>query len=424
MAAIGPHVEQYESTEEELEYAECSASSGLSGLDGARKKKCPSPESIVGLRHGGLVRMAMTRQELLSEIKNFSYRVQMGDGEGKRTDELFLILGKNGAQSAIGTRGPEWNAHSTMLGLKGFHVLSWTSKMDAPSFSLPAGSAAVGGACPGAVAGQTTDADNGSLIPMASLIRQKTGYANPPDDVRWYADSICQSCYAEKGNYYYSSKQLGGMLIYQWVRQSLRDNNGEEFVRLMIQAINLGQVEGHTYPPLERPRKMGGYPYKRFFRIHDAGDFFSPPYIAAWKRIANAFLPGNRYGHEPILFWAPSRIWATPWGVKAVNQFNTPIGNLIIRPSAYHTNTDAFHFQERGQGTKKGLGTGWSAGSAVTPKDNIPSQHAKGAFQWNCPAYDGAEKVSCLSAPKGPDGKPTCRACWVMPEMTINYKFH
>jgi len=412
MAAITPHVEEYESTPEELKYAECSSGTGLGSLAG---RSCPSATEIVSLRHGKNVRMGMTRQALEAEIsdmrqRGISVRAQFGTSDGKNKNELFLVLvNRDGTPARVGSRGPEWNSH--IEGLGNFKVLAWTSKMDAPSFSLPAGAQEVGGACPGAVAGQATSVNNSSFAEQARLVQLKTKYTVAPKSPVWFADAICDGCYAGVGNYAYASKQLAALLLFAWTKQAITNARpraydgapSNEFVELMVEAIDRA---AYVSDRLSKQHKV------RFFRIHDSGDFFNPRYLQAWKDIANRFLRNNPEGREPVIFWAPTRIWATPWGDEAVKRINTPANNLVIRPSAYHINTAALP-----------SGPGYAAGSTVTAKGHIEQAKADGAFEWNCPAYDGAQDHSCTAA-KAPGGKPGCRACWTLPDMTINYKLH
>lgn len=437
MAAITPHLEEYDSDEDELEYAECSQPSGLGSLSG---RACPTPLSIVEKRHGNLVRMTMTRQALEEEIaelgrRGFSLRAQFGDAKGANKNELFLVLldreGRPGAQ--VGSRGPEWNSHLEKLGAGGFKALSWTSKMDAPSFSLPSGANEQGGSCRGATAGQTTSVQAKSFVPMADLIRKRTGYDAAPGSAKWFADSVCESCYAGVGNYAYSSKQLAASLLLVWTRQSIKTPRprafdgapSSEFVELMVEAIDRAE---YVSDRLSRANRV------RFFRIHDSGDFFSPAYLKAWKEVANRFLPGNPEGRAPVVFWAPTRIWATPWGDDAVRAINasTPSlvtsglaanvrafwadlggNNLVIRPSVYHINMPA----------PPAL-PGYAAGSTVTAAGQISANEQAGAFEWNCPAYNSANAKHSCTASVSPSGEKGCRACWVLPEMTINYKLH
>lgn len=440
MAAITPHLEEYESDREELEYAECLGGPvGLRGLGAS--KSCPTPLQIVEKRHSNLVRMTMTRQALEAEIamlgSEYGYRLraQFGKADGSDPNELYLVLvdrdGKPGAP--VRNRGPEWNSHLERLGSGGFKVLSWTSKMDAPSFSLPSGSKDQGGSCPGAIAGQTTSARDKGFVPMANLIKAKTGYDAPAGSVKWFADSVCESCYAGVGNYAYSSKQLAASLLLVWTRQAIRTPmrraydkaESNEFVEFMVEAIDRAKYVSDRWS-----RQFG----VRFFRVHDSGDMENKAYLRAWKTIANRFLPGNAERRVPVIFWAPTRIWATEWGDAAVREINgsTPAfstermrphvrafwerlegNNLILRPSVYHINMPA---PERS--------AGYAAGSTVTAAGHIEQNKASGAFEWNCPAYNSANAKHSCTAAKAPDDDEGCRACWIAPDLTINYKLH
>lgn len=82
---------------------------------------------------------------------------------------------------------PAWNPPASKNVTK-FSLLSWTSKMGTPSFSLPAGATAMGGSCPGANAGQTTTT-KAAAESLAPLISKKIG--------GWpvrLAQAICQRC--------------------------------------------------------------------------------------------------------------------------------------------------------------------------------------------------------------------------------------
>jgi hypothetical protein len=234
---------------------------------------------------------------------------------------------------------------------------------------------------------------------------------------------VVSNCYAEGGNYAYSSKQLAAMLIFAWTKQALADGT---FVPVMTEVIGHADFllegqresekarlkraakEGEAYVDVPRWNVTAESPRygRRFFRIHDSGDFFSARYLAAWKQVADAL--------SDIVFWAPTRIWATPWGIDAVNRVNASPRNLIIRPSAYHINTARL----------PELGPGWAQPSTVFDKTHIGEAAQARAFDWNCPAYDSQnENHSCRSA-TAPDHQQGCRACWVHPEMAVNYKLH
>lgn len=108
-------------------------------------------------------------------------------------------------------------------------LLTNTSKMPCPSWSLPAGKA-----CPGAKYGE---------------------------------GSICGQCYATKGNYGVPMVKHVQHERFTWTLALMKSPAGQDaFVEYMARAI-----------------KATGLPY---FRVHDSGDLFSPAYTRCWQRIA------------------------------------------------------------------------------------------------------------------------------------------
>lgn len=257
---------------------------------------------------------------------------------------------------------------------------------------------------------------------------------NVGDEHQFVANGITISnCYATGGQYSTGQVQYAQVLRFLWARQAIDlpatapDGSASTvFIETMVYAIQNANYKlgGGKNLPAEPTGR-------RFFRIHDSGDFFSKKYLQQWKEITRR-LPD-------ITFWAPSRIWATGWGVDAVNDFNTPPENFIIRPSAYEVNEPG----------PPALGTGWAGASTVisassnlgmTPEreEYVYSiatrvQPRLGGpdprYTWNCQAYaTNDQKHTCRKAVAppglgGPDGKG-CRACWLAPNEIINYTLH
>ncbi len=108
-------------------------------------------------------------------------------------------------------------------------LLTNTSKMPCPSWSLPAGKA-----CPGAKYGE---------------------------------GSICGQCYAAKGSYGHKIVRHAQQERFTWTLALMKSQAGQDaFVEYMSRAI-----------------ESIGSPY---FRVHDSGDLFSPAYVKCWQRIA------------------------------------------------------------------------------------------------------------------------------------------
>jgi len=218
-------------------------------------------------------------------------------------------------------------------------VFSATSKMSAPSFSLPAGNPRVAGTC------------------IMAAVEPQRGYTD--------AQTICNVCYATSANYGYPESMGSNHIRKMWVEQSLKKGNFVEEMTAAISAyaryskqggyseskdvdsdeessgtrrsLELGVWENSSkkirlpspdanpqYADNTRIRFASDLklPFKDtrsyfvsknlnegqvcgFLRIHDAGDFTTRnmvAYIRSWGEVARR-LPG-------VQFWAPTRVWA------------------------------------------------------------------------------------------------------------------
>lgn len=384
---------------------------------------------------------------------------------------------------------PPWSPLSQILGT--VELLANVEKMKCPSFSLPAGTAYFGGSCPGAKAGMTIEPE--ATLRGVSSIRKNivrlTGFPEDASTDKWYSMAICQYCYAIKGNYGYFSKQVAQVALMRWTDAAVKNGT---FVSTMIRAIE--ESPHHINDPRDR-RHLEPFGYKRVFRLHDAGDFYSAAYVAAWKQIADHFRVGGK--GTPTLFWAPSRLWAAGTGggrdwlsvfakYDPATRRQYQISNMVIRPSAFHSNTRA-PLPVRGEvagstvhTTEEKSEAEWAMympnaltpvvhrrayGAAPPRKKNAPpppemseeERRRAGIVeratwqllpgqgqptQWNpqmgqfptpvgdaifhyiCPASrKEAKKKTCLDV-IGPDGKQGCRACWVYQDAVISYHIH
>jgi hypothetical protein len=326
---------------------------------------------------------------------------------------------------------PSWNPPASK-GVMKFSLLSWTSKMGTPSFSLPAGTTAMGGSCPGAAAGQTTTTKSAAEA-LAPLVSKKIG--------GWpvrLVQAICQHCYAEGGQYATGLVQFAQMVRYAWTRAAVEDGSFIEVMDWAVKHANYhldgkgkerkeeldlttGEIKREAFTPT---RERDG---EKYFRIHDSGDFYGVRYLAAWQEIARR--------NTDVTFWAPSRTWMLPnFNTQARS---TPV-NLILRPSAYHINEPAPRTAPEGTPANDAyLGPGWAAGTTaykdvLKPKGPMVggARHAPGGigptkpYDWDCQAYNTeSDNVTCREA-KAPDGKDGCRVCWKHPELEVNYTLH
>jgi hypothetical protein len=155
-------------------------------------------------------------------------------------------------------------------------LLTNASKMPAPTFSLPAGKGA-GKACPWS----TTEGE----------------------------DSICGSCYAQKGNYRYIAVENAAQVRYTWTLEALRSPEGmSRWVETMVSAIEATGT--------------------RYFRWHDSGDIFSPVYAHMMLQVIQRT--------PDVAHWIPTRAYRAPW--VAILRMIAAEPNATLRPSALHFN--------------------------------------------------------------------------------------
>lgn len=403
MAAIKPHLAQDdEVTELESRYWDCSRSRGeLEGLGRdvhEAAQTCPSPFRLIDASHAELVTLAFTRKVIVEQLEG-----RIITPKYKEDGEVALYIDKP-------ISGPTWNP---MLQVGSTRMLSWTSKMGTPSFSIPSGVTESGGACPGATAGQSLVSPE-LRAKAAKLLLPVLQY--PGETLKLdLAKAVCGTCYATGGQYGTASVQFHEIVRYAWARKAINedvdgqrlgigaDRINSSFAQAMIEAINRTDFD--------MTKEGAHWKGQRFFRLHDSGDFFSIPYLRAWKAVAEHFHPKRH--DNPIIFWAPTRIWALGKGiVDEVNRINGGDSNLKIRPSAYHVNQ---HGPEK-------LGPGWSSPSTVYDYEGKAIAEGK-TFDWDCKAYESAKGPSCRGA-SDPKGRIGCRACWVNPELRINYTLH
>lgn len=161
-------------------------------------------------------------------------------------------------------------------------VLTVTSKMPSPSYSLPAHKA-----CPNA---------NGS---------------------------ICENCYAGKGCYQYRAVVEAQNTRFDWTRKCMQSPEGiEEFVSVMVAAISYVGVS--------------------YFRGHDSGDFFSVQYVKAWTRICAA-LPDIKFWFPTREWQSKASTELLPVLNPRIDSLRAlaALSNVTLRPSALNVGDEA-----------------------------------------------------------------------------------
>lgn len=212
-------------------------------------------------------------------------------------------------------------------------LLTAASKMPGAAFSLPAIKS-----CPGAKFGS-------GMICGAVKSDPKT-----------------HSCYATKGLHRMPNVTNAFAVRYAWVMVCMASVDGwTSFVDTMVNAI---RADGRKY-----------------FRIHESGDFFNARYARAWVAIAQR-LPD-------VQFWAPTRCYhgATARTILPVLVELNALPNVSVRPSALGVNDPA------------PVVAGLSAGTGVKHED------------FNCPA--STQGNACVD----------CRACWGT-DTEVYYRLH
>jgi hypothetical protein len=321
-----------------------------------------------------------------------------------------------------------------------------TGKMSCMSFSLPAGPAdkKTAGTCSAAVEsvvsgleGREKGFDEEQHQTLVGRGQEKT--------------YICDICYAGKNNYLlYRTISITQKFRHEWTKLAIGTDpemsplpKGKERVRqepLLDFDKETGEllhpVKLYTFFETEVVRALSHLQKRkvserlmekaidtRFFRVHDAGDFFDVSYYRAWCRIAAYFnwkldeSTGEwvkRRGRERMIFWAPTRQWVfSDWRDQFVEY--PPPPNFSIRPSGLFVKSNA--------PTIEAL----ASGSMSIPAD------PEVVFQ--CPAYQGSNATTCMAniphskaeraKKRGEVAEPqVCRHCWVKPESEVNYWTH
>jgi hypothetical protein len=258
-------------------------------------------------------------------------------------------------------------------------LFTFTSKMNCPSFSLPAGPCDLGGTC--------APSREGDIDPYeVAKFHQDIAERDPGSFF------ICDECYAGRGMYDGMFNVAANQIItLEWSELTL---DMGIFVEEMVSAID--------YIGLPQFRAWGksNMVDPRFFRIHDSGEFYSERYYAAWVDICNQ-LPD-------VHFWAPTRLWVYPEWREIFMDYPAP-ENLSLRPSALAVGM----LPPRGFDPRMNL----AAGSMSTP--GFPPEDV-----WNCPASSkedpGWKEGACLDNSSG----RKCRRCWVAPDLEVSYWTH
>lgn len=404
---------------------------GLSGLGDSAKAQLTA-EQMVAASNIEQTRLLYTRTLLQQELAKRTFRLVRRGGNIKI--ELSEAFNKDTIP---------WARSSSNI--RTLSLFSTNSKMRCPTFDLPAGAEKVGGTCPAAGPAQTTSLAGEK--PSSGIVDSSRSLPvlryDPSIPYRLH-EAVCLYCYATGGKYGEPTVQIAELVKYAVVQAALSSPElREAFIRAVVWQIpNLpydrwlvGKITKRdasgndddsdevaedaeatvTREDVESPEaileRMGRFG-RNVVRIHSAGDFFSPEYAEMWLEIANRL--HDQYGRQYTL-WAPTRTHVLTgrfqkfWRDAAAEHRIPP--NFVIRPSAYHLGDPAPEVFALSGGT-----------SVLTPSDAAVSKGTK--FDHQCGVYDLARgNKTCVDA-IGPDNQKGCRACWVRPDLRINYVAH
>lgn len=358
----------------------------LGGLGDAQKP----PENPLTKSHTELSALVWKRQIITDEIAKQTFTLE---DSGK---EVSIIASPGFDVQLV----PWWKISGEKLQTK-FALFSTNKKMKCPTFDLPAGSDSIGGACPGAVQGQSVSQISGKLLDGRQVDLQT---------------AVCQRCYASGGKYSEVSVQLRELVIYAFVRRMMLASKGEDKEVVLARREQLREVLVFTI--LNRLSHLHSKEaFEKFkikpVRVHSSGDFFQPDYLHLWLDVARDLQNPDVENNDPtIRLWAPTRTnvaWPQEWK-KLAGKIPS---NFSIRASAYHVGDTAPDLVD---GASKGT-------SVLIPAQSEDEKGKK--FDWQCPVYavEKASDKTCRDA-IGPDGKPGCRVCWIKTDWRVNYTLH
>lgn len=410
------------------------SSPDLAGLASAAKVKNPprdadgSPLHPLAKPHTELSRLLWARTLIARALAGAKFELDVENGQ-------VLVVAK-----PLVTRDTiPWSFSSTDL--QRFGLFSSNSKMNCPTFDLPAGIGQLGGACPGAAFAQSTvplalleSKDDGEIVMSDKLrkalsflidsVQKDSAHLSPsekPAALLNLNTTVCTRCYASGGKYGEAVVQFAEVARYALV-QSMLAQNESGLVDLLVQVIE----ETLTWDKLDSTRHG-----IRPIRVHSSGDFYSTKYAEMWLKVArrlhrNAIDAQNRgdKDYEPVMLWAPTRTHVLKHWVEFWEGADIP-PNFVIRPSAYSVGDPAPFIKRPSPTNSKGTSVLFADDTRARIVKKNGAEHGDGTkFDFQCGVYalGGGEKT-CLKS-TAPDGKVGCRACWKRPDMAVNYVIH
>lgn len=351
------------------------------------------------------------------------------------------------------------NAEGKALPVGGQRVSSlwtFTSKMGAPSFSLPAGPTTEAGTCSAANYGRS----GGKRTPGKQY--------------------ICDACYSLEGRYVMYNIAIGQGARMWWVNHMIQqDTSGGKLGQALTAAlgdyarfgsmsglrgglenriiIELGVWDGtQIVVPMKHPvsgalspipavvtnlpkrtgfgdtrqffaaRKPSAGEVVGFFRIHDSGDLNIGRGTTAWQAYLNAWVITAR-AYPNVIFWMPTRAWIFPRVKRMLQAACAAAPNLIVRPSALNVGDPSPNIP--------GLPAGSTVAAALSKREFTVPPSGGRSPTYLCPVntdwnYDptvppaGRRKKPGAWVTKQSCQLADCRACWIAPQTETGYGEH
>ena len=218
------------------------------------------------------------------------------------------------------------------------------------------------------------------------------------------AGSVCDGCYAKKGQYVFPSFKKAAARRWRKMRYALSfESSREKFIGSFVSLLN--KKKDHTIKRLAEGRKVSCD--ARYHRWFDSGDLQSTEMALVIFEIARRC--------PDIQFWMPTR--ETDYILDAIDREGPPPINIAVRISAHWPDSNPIN-------NAKLIAAGCYLSGVHTEKGNIPETMGDRDGQWSffeCPAWkQDNECRNCRACyPAAYDGHKT-----IAGSLAVSYPIH
>lgn len=167
------------------------------------------------------------------------------------------------------------------------------------------------------------------------------------------AGNICQACYAAPehgGSYRYENVRNAQKARWDWTREALRTpEETHAWVRAMVEGIRETGCE--------------------YFRVHDSGDMFSAGYAEMWLRVASC-LPEVKFWIPTRAWQQPAGVLPILDPLMGVLKRMAQLPNVTVRPSALNFGDRAPRIDGLHAGTTASMPDVFRAAQCGAPDQN------------------------------------------------------